>query len=455
MKFQSAIPCLLVLAIISCKKFLEATPDKKLVVVSSVRDLQSLLDDYSLVNQRDPGALETGADNYYITDADWLSRTEDQRNMYIWNKDHVFPGFSNDWSLMYDNVYRANTVLDNIEKLKSTAQSESDWQDVMGQALFLRGKSFFQIASIWSLAYDKQTAQTDPGIPLRLKSDFNEVSVRNSAQQTYDQIIQDLKQASSLLPNTPIHVLRASKSAAYGMLARVYLSMRQYDSCKKYSDLCLQLKNDLMDYNTLNASASFPFAPAYSSKEIIYDCVFFNPSLMISTIAKVDSALYSSYVSNDLRKTVFFASNGNGTFKFKGSYFGSTTLWDGVAVDEVYLMRAESNARTGDVTSAMKDLNDLMRTRWKKINGVTTYVDQVATDSHDAVSKILTERRKELLYRGLRWMDVKRLNKEGDNITMKRVVNGQTYVLAPNDPRFAMAIPEDVIIISGMPQNPR
>ncbi|SEM08104.1 hypothetical protein SAMN05216436_101351 [bacterium A37T11] len=56
--------------------------------------------------------------------------------------------------------------------------------------------------------------------------------------------------------------------------------------------------------------------------------------------------------------------------------------------------------------------------------------------------------------RGLRWMDIKRLNKEGANITLTRNLNGQIYTLPPNDPRFALPIPEDVIDLSGMQQNP-
>ena len=66
---------------------------------------------------------------------------------------------------------------------------------------------------------------------------------------------------------------------------------------------------------------------------------------------------------------------------------------------------------------------------------------------------MLTERRKELLFRGVRWVDVKRLNKEGYGISLQRTIDGQTYRLGPNSLRFALPIPEDVIAMSGMPQN--
>lgn len=69
---------------------------------------------------------------------------------------------------------------------------------------------------------------------------------------------------------------------------------------------------------------------------------------------------------------------------------------------------------------------------------------------------ILTERRKELLFRDLRWMDLKRLNKEPAYETMLiRTFNGVTYTLKPNDPRYALPLPRNVINLTGMSQNPR
>ena len=65
------------------------------------------------------------------------------------------------------------------------------------------------------------------------------------------------------------------------------------------------------------------------------------------------------------------------------------------------------------------------------------------------------KRRKELLFRGLRWADVKRYNREGANIVLSKTVNGKTFLLPPNDLRYAIAIPEDIIGMTGMPQNDR
>lgn len=89
--------------------------------------------------------------------------------------------------------------------------------------------------------------------------------------------------------------------------------------------------------------------------------------------------------------------------------------------------------------------------RWK----TGTFVPFTASTSSGALATILAERRKELMMRDLRWMDIKRLNKEGAGITLKRIVAGQPYQLQPNEPRFALPLPAYVLALTGMQQNPR
>jgi hypothetical protein len=117
----------------------------------------------------------------------------------------------------------------------------------------------------------------------------------------------------------------------------------------------------------------------------------------------------------------------------------------------MYLTRAEAYARTGNIAAAMTDLNTLLRTRW---NGI--YTDITATDANDAIIKILTERRKELLFRGQRWTDLRRINKEPAlAVILTRILNGQTYTLPPNDMRYTLLIPREVLQRESLPQNPR
>lgn len=76
-------------------------------------------------------------------------------------------------------------------------------------------------------------------------------------------------------------------------------------------------------------------------------------------------------------------------------------------------------------------------------------------DNKTVLQIILNERRKELLFRGLRWIDIKRLNKEGADISIKRRIEGKDYILTANENRFALPLPMDIIAETGMPQNPK
>jgi len=433
----------------SCKKFLDQKPDQKLAVPSTLYDLQTLLDNYSVL-PLDPASDEVSADNYYLTTTTWQSLSlETDRRMYTWEKDNIFQPVSGDWVTVYRKIYYYNTVLDYLQKIPVTTSNAAEWNHIKGQALMLRAKSFLQAAVIWSLAYDPATAAADLGIPLKLKADLNEVSVRSSVEQTYEQVIGDLKASVPLLPPKAIHVVRASRSAAYAFLARTYLAMRDYANAGRYADSCLQISNTLLNYNTLSTTATYPFSQ-YNTEVLFQSAQL--PPILANTRAKIDSALYASYAANDCRKTIFFKANTDGTWGFKGSYDGSGGgLHTGIATDEVYLMRAECFARAGNTAAALTDLNTLLQMRMK----TGTFIPVTAGSPGQALFIILQERRKELLMRCTRWMDIKRLNKEGAGITLKRIVNNQVYTLPPNDLRYALAIPEYIIDITGMPQNPR
>ncbi len=441
---------LIALLQLSCKKYLDAKPDKQLVIPSTLSDLQALLDEATKMNLKQPKSGEGSADDYYLTYIDWMSITnEGNRNTYIWAGELYFNTTPNEWSELYDVVYVSNIILEHIENIERTIINQNDWDNAKGSAHFYRAYSFFRGAQLWTKAYDEPSAGMDLGLPLRLNSDFNIPSVRSTVQQTYSQIIQDALLAVKLLPANPVHKMRPSRPAAYALLARTYLSMRNYQKAGLYADSCLQLANTLLDYKDQNAGASFPFSRF--NNEVVFHALMSVPQNLSNSRAKIDSNLYNLYGNNDLRKTLFFKSNGNGTFGFKGSYDGGGNLFTGITTAEMLLTRAECKARYGDKDGAMDDLNTLLVKRWKP----GTFTPLSATDPLDALNKVKTERRKELLMRDIRWMDIKRYNKEGANMVIRRNLNSQLYELQPNDLRFALPLPAYVINMTGMEQNPR
>ncbi len=379
-----------------------------------------------------------------------------QKNAYVWeNFEYNYP---NDWNQLYQPVYYANEVLYNLKKVERTTENTLAWDNVKGSALLYRAEYFLRAVWIFAKAYDENTAKSDLGIVLRVEPDFEQSSKRATVQESYDKILTDLKEAALLLPERPVHVMRPSKAAAYGLLARTYLSMRVYDSTLKYSNLALGIFNQLLDFSTVNYnSIASTFAPFPNPEIIISFSISVHSFPVGPGHVRVDSNLLRSYVEGDLRKPAFFSDARviyptiGGTL-FKGSYFGSfSILFTGLTTAEMYLTRAECYARKGEVEKALNDINLLMSNRCDP----ALFQPFETSEQGRALSYILEERRKELVFRGLRWMDIKRLNKEGAGIVLTREVEGKTYKLEPNEARYALPIPTDIINMTGMQQNPR
>jgi len=439
----------------SCRKeaLLNAKPSTSLVIPSSIQDFQAILDATLTMNVT-PSLGEASADNYYLTDTKFQSAQPVVQNTYLWAKD-IFGASTNidDWNYPYEQVFNANVVLEGLAKMQATASNQQDINTLTGYALFYRAYAFFNVAQVFAPPYDSTTASSDLGIPLRLSSDITAPSIRATVKDTYAQIIDDLNRACKLTPTAlpTANRNRPSRPAVYACLARVYQSMRAYKEAGAAADSALQLYSSLIDYNTV-AVATLPFKN--NNAETIFQSNFSSYAqtlIPVIGIAIIDSNLYRSYAANDLRLSLYFRVV-SGVPGPRGGYSGSLFTFSGLATDELYLIRAESYARAGQASLAMADLNTLLSKRFT----TGTFIPYTATDAADALQQILAERRKELELRGgLRWMDLRRLNKEGYNITLTRVVNGQTYTLPPNSPLYTLPIPPDVITLSGITQNAR
>ncbi|KFF15735.1 RagB/SusD family nutrient uptake outer membrane protein [Chryseobacterium sp. JM1] len=437
----------LILTSFGCSDFLDEKSDLKLATPDRLEDNQILLNNYGFLNVDFASSGETSSDDYYLTDADYNGLSfEATKRLHIWMPDNVASPISsgNDWSTCYRSIYICNAVLFNMQDKNFTGEQADN---IRGQALALRAFRYLDAAQIWCPAYNPQTAGIDLGLPLRLDPDMNIPSVRSTVKQTYDQIISDLQTAIPLLLPKQISGMRISRAAAYGLLARTYLFMGDYNNALQNTLQALSINNDLMDFNTLNPNADYPIEEM--NKEILlWTALTYESHLMP---AKIPDHIYQMYDNNDLRKTIFFRKNTVNEVLFKGYYNNVNGPIVSVATDELYLIAAECNVRLNKIQEGMGYLNNLLVKRWK----TGTYIPLTANSQAEALNIILKERRKELLIRGLRWSDLKRYNRDGANITLTRTVNGQTYTLPPNDLRYAIAIPEDIITLTEMPQNPR
>lgn len=453
MKYYYSLFLCILFTTVGCKKYLDEKPNKSLIVPTTVADFQKLLDDYPIMNnQNTPSFGEASSDDYFLSEAVYNSLLVRDRSVYIWEPFDYNYGPA-DWPISYRSIYNANLCIEGIEKITESAVNASARNNVKGSALFFRAYNFLNLAWSHSKVYNESSASTDLGVALRLTSDFNVPSVRASVKETYDRIILDAESAATLLPDNSVHSYRPSKAAAYGLLARIYLSMGKYELALKNAELSLMIKSQLLNFNDpndVNVAANVPFKQ-FNPEVLFYTEMNPQTTLYISYQAFVDTVLYASYNSNDLRKAAYFKPR-TGYQEYKGSYTSSSfTVFTGIATDEITLIKAECNARLGNTDKALTDLNLLMIKRWNKN---VTYVPITAVDAKDALKKVLIERRKELVYRGLRWIDIKRFNAEGETITLKRKIGDKIYTLAPNSKYYALPLPRDIIEQTGMPQNP-
>lgn len=449
---------------LSCRKqqddYLSVKANNSDVTPTTLADFQALLDNDAVMNRNYVMAGLASTDNFYSPDAKFPSLSPATQQLYLWAADIWQGEESSDWNYAYTMIEYGNVALDGIQKISVNIANQSDYNNIKGSALFYRAIGFYNLASVFCKPYMAGTASTDLGIPLRLTSDVNVKSVRASVQQTYDQIINDLKLAATLLPATPFKINRPSSTAAYALLAKVYFSMEDYTNALDYANKTLLQKNDLMDFNNtslVNATARKPFLtnPTDNPEIIFYaDGLSYLSVNPLASRANVDSSLYDSYSTNDIRHTAFFYSNGDGTYRFKGTYdmFYSGDFC-GLATNEIYLIRAECYARTGNTSSSLSDLNLLLGKRF--ITNTFTPLNTNNTDT--ALVWVLKERRKELPFTSnIRWEDLRRLNKDPRfAITLRRIVTGVSYTLPPNDSRYVLPIPDKEIQLTGMQQNPR
>jgi len=456
--------CLTVItSLCSCEKFLDIKTDSKQVFAETADDCQLLLDNYALMNTGYPSDGESSAGDFYLTDATYLSTfvSSEDRFFYTWNSTAIHNLSNLQWKPCYYIIYNCNFILETIENKLKGKTDQSILNGLRGSALFYRSYCLWQIAQLYAKPYSVETSSLDLGIPVRLTSDINEISERGTVKQTYDRIVQDLQEASNLLSSSSSIASRPNKAACYAMLARVYLSMEDYNNAELNASAALAIKSDLIDYNSLNKNSTTPFTPRFN-KEVIFQSVTTQSFMLAAgsssnSFAKIDPSLVSSYETNDLRRIIFFktVSGIPVSYLFSGNYEPTIngTLFNGLAVDELYLIRAECYARSGNITGALSDLNRLLRTRW--LSG--SYIEIPSTlNAEETLEKVLTERRKELLMRGQRWTDLRRLNKDAKfAVTLTRTIQGKTYTLPPNDPRYILLIPNEVIINSGLPQNLR
>ncbi len=429
--------------LLSCQlPFLDEKPNKAQLIPSETKDYRALLDNMASgeLNML-PGLNSVSDDDFRYDPKSLPSLLEVEQNTYLWKADLFGINDNREWTRPYRVIFIANVVLEGL----ASRSLEAEVEQLRGEAYFHRAIAFYHLLQQFSLPYQSQTAQTSLGLPIRTTANVNVIEKRASLQASYDQVFSDLAQAASRLPEYPEYKQRPSRWAVEALRARIYLSMQQYSQALEHASACLAMKAPLLEYKTLDTKARFSMPVWQENPEIIFYSYLQPYSYNSSVLTKVDSLLYRSYQVNDLRRDVFFTADR----VYKGSYVGHSTPFGGLAVDEVYLIQAECLARLNQNQESILALNSLLKTRFANF--------EPYEENADVLSLVLMERRKQLIARGLRWSDLRRLNLDPKYAkTLERTdKNGVRYVLLPNDKRYTFPIPENEVKASGIEQNPR
>ncbi|WP_204346810.1 RagB/SusD family nutrient uptake outer membrane protein [Psychroserpens algicola] len=353
---------------------------------------------------------------------------------------------------MYEVIFRANNILNFID-----VADENNRAKYAAEAKFLRAYAYFNLVRLYS-DVPLVTSVVGP-------QDNEALFTRIPEAQIYDQIVEDLLEAVNTLDNT--YKSRASRAAAQGLLAKVYLtqatpnysgaqvlceaiiSSLDYDLEDNFRDVFYNELNDeiifAIQYETGNSLESQSFSSEFTSafrqgREDGQNIV--NDNLV---------ADFEMYGGNRGPESFVTFGTSNEVIKFlpEGSDITTTPPTYGanardagndyivLRYADVLLMHVEAIIGGGTMTSSSNALNSFQQVRNRA--GLTDTVTSITKE------ELLRERRVELAFENQRWFDLIRFGAANSVLTAHADEMG--YVYSSRD--LLLPIPAREINISG------
>lgn len=360
------------------------------------------------------------------------------------------------WTAGYNILRNIALVLENVDNFKNSSPEQV--ATIKGQALAIRGLVHFQLVNVFAQPYSFTPAAGHPGIPYVTASDYTQPLLRNTVQEDYTNIINDLTSAASLLDIGGGNTFIMGKEATLALLSRVYLFKKDYENASKTAAfICSQVPIVKENYPDLlftreDAEAIFQLDPPLTTSDpyVMFPGHYFKGT-DLSFYATNDIALLLQQTPADVRRK-WVTNNGGNWFITKypedlipGSLFPYSSYYqDIIRSTEMYLTAAESYASLGKEDSARYYLNEI-RVRAYGPGAVITTSGQPLLDS------IAMERRKELCFEGGRMYDLLRQGKGVNRTDYNNAANSQLPY--PSDKAIAPIHLTDVEV-ANLAQNP-
>ncbi|MEO5999447.1 MAG: RagB/SusD family nutrient uptake outer membrane protein [Chitinophagaceae bacterium] len=378
----------------------------------------------------------------------------------------------NSWRNYYSIINRANLILSKIEGTDPALVVNKNRH--IAEAKFLRAFAYFDLVRIWG-DVPLNTA------PISVVEGYKKG--REKVEKIYNElIIPDLLEAESKLPVkfTGGDVGRATKGAAKAILARAYLTIKDFVKAEaKLQEVTtmgyglLNNYSDLFDYTKEEHHSEYIFDIEYQDGGLGLGSGYSNKFLPKSAGSAADLfygikggageqntptlAFFDAFDPIDKRRDVTVAKgyfDNTGVFKgfiqiatFTKKYLAITPAindskvnWKVIRYADVLLMYAEALNENGKTQQAIPYINMI-----RKRAGLPDYTTLTKDDARE---KIYNERRFELGMEGVRWFDLARTGRAVSVMT--------AFGMKPHMTVFPMPLIEIQIINNPavLPQNP-
>ncbi|NML21347.1 RagB/SusD family nutrient uptake outer membrane protein [Pseudoflavitalea sp. G-6-1-2] len=405
-QIKNILLLLLVCCMAACGKLLDNPLPNDKVSVAQITDAEIPLLIRGIYQQSTANAFYL----FYVLQD--IMADDVQGTGYIDFENNNIPNTSSNASSAYVNPFKgilsANQVIRYIEDNKK----EGTLGTALGEAKFMRAYNYYRLVQHFG------------GVAIvNGREPMNAKPFRNTEEEVYNEIVKDLNTAIGNLGDYNGNSLLPSKQAAQALLARVYLWQGKYAEARK-------LAMDVIDAgkNQLDADFGSMFNDNTTSKELIWRQTETSDNAVANGLAVVygpgpvaqgkpgsnniwiDSNLVKKFDAADKRKLYFYdstaASVGKKVFfltKFKVSPRLNPN-YPILRLSEMHLIVAEADARNNIVNLTYLNTVRLQR-------GAVPADAASITSPQEMIDAVELERRKEFVGEGLRWYDMRRLNK--------------------------------------------
>lgn len=413
----------------SCKKYLDIEPVGR-VIPKTADDFRALITSAYVSFPAHKSLLSLRTDEQVLDE--WSTEYPNYKDIYSWkdaNPDPVTMEFP--YEGFYKTIFYVNQVIAEVENEagKSTVTAQ-----LKGEAYLMRAYAHFELLNLYAKPYNAATAATERGVPLALKIDLEQNHAPATVEAVYTQILADIAAGRQLLNTDNFESgknYRFTTRAALALLARVRQFRGEWALAQEAATAALAMNNTLENLNTSTRLPShYQSVENIMSMEKAYD---------LRNVSYISNHLLTIYdQQNDLRYPLYFSRSGGDYVSLKGN---SDALKISFRNGELYLIQAEAAAQTDNLAAARQHLLALKVKRLKPAYYQAEATRVNSLDKPTLLKEIIAERERELALEGHRWYDLRRYAQPA----IIHEVNGETFRLEQNDPRYTLRFPKSAI----------